>query len=130
MARFDPRGAMANFLDLGDIARLYDAVMELWRTCRTVLPLNVQIVRYERLVADPEAELRPLAEFLDLAWDGRLLDHTATARGRGHIGSSSYAQVTEPLHRRASERWRRYRAQLEPVLPLLAPWAEHMGYEM
>jgi hypothetical protein len=104
--------------------------MALWRTCRTVLPLKVQNVRYERLVADPEAQLRPLADFLGIAWDDRMLDHIATARGRGHISSSSYAQVTEPLHQRASERWRRYRAQLEPVLPLLARWADDMGYEM
>lgn len=130
MTRFDPRGGMANFLDLEDTARLYDAVMTLWRGCRTALPLDVHDVRYERMIADPEGELRPLATFLGLEWNPRLLDHQATARRRGHIGTPSYAQVTEPLYARAQGRWERYRAQLAPVLPILAPWAKRMGYEM
>jgi len=130
MVRFDPRGGMANFLDLEDTALLYDRIMRLWQNCRAALPLAVHRVRYERLVADPEAELRPLAAFLGLGWDGRLLDHRATARDRGHIGSASYAQVTEPVHMRASERWRRYRAQLVPILPILSPWAEQLGYDL
>ena len=113
-----------------DIALLYDAVMTLWRNCRAVLPLNVHVVRYEQVVADPEAELRRLAAFLGLEWDDRLLDHQATARGRGHVGTPSYAQITEPLYTRARGRWTRYREQLAPVLPILAPWCAAMGYEM
>ena len=130
MARFDPRGGMANFLALEDLARLYDGMMTLWSQCQSALPLAVHNVRYERLIAEPEAELRGLAAFLGLAWSPSLLDHQATARRRGHIATPSYGQVTEPLHERARERWRRYRAQLEPVLPILAPWAGRMGYEM
>jgi hypothetical protein len=59
-----------------------------------------------------------------------MLDHRGTARGRGYVASASYAQVTEPIYGRASGRWRRYAKQMEPVLPLLAPWAERLGYEM
>ena len=92
--------------------------------------LHVHNIRYEQLIAEPEAELRKLADFLGLAWNPQLLDHQATARRRGHIGTPSYAQVTEPLHDRAAGRWARYRAQLAPVLPILAPWAERMGYAL
>src|SRR6185503_11813449 len=63
MTRFDPRGGMANFLDLGDTARLYDEVMDYWRQCREVFPLDVHIIRYERVVENAEPELRPLADF-------------------------------------------------------------------
>src|SRR5437868_4972465 len=130
MARFDPQGGMANFLDLEDLASLYDATMTLWHQCRAALPLHVHTVRYERLLAEPETELRGLADFLGLAWNPQLLDHQATARRRGHIATPSYAQVTEPPHDRAAGRWARYRAQLAPVLPALAPWAERMGYAL
>jgi len=130
MTRFDPRGGMANFLDLEDIARLYDAVMTLWDKCRAALPLTVHEVRYEHVLANPEGELQRLAGFLGLDWDPALLDHQATARRRGHIATPSYAQVTEPLYRRANGRWQRYRAQLAPVLPILAPWARRLGYEV
>jgi len=130
MTRFDPKGGMANFLDLGDLAALYDEVMGYWRQCRTLFPLEVHTIRYERTIEDPEAELRPLCAFLGLGWDDRLLDHSATARARGHIGTPSYAQVAEPLYTGARGRWERYRAQLEPVLPVLAPWCAAMGYAL
>jgi len=128
MTRFDPRGGMANFLTLEDLAQLYDVAMDHWRRCRTVFPLNVHLVRYERLIADPEGELRPLAEFLGMEWSDRLLDHRASAKARAFIGTPSYAQVGEPIYARASGRWTRYRRFLEPVLPTLAPWADRMGY--
>ena len=130
MTRFDPKGGMANFLDLGDTAALYAAIMSYWRRCREVFPLDVHYVRYERMIEDPEAELRPLAAFLGLDWDARLLDHCRSARARSHIGTPSYAQVAEPLYARARGRWEHYRDEMAPVLPILAPWAEHMGYEL
>jgi hypothetical protein len=128
MTRFDPRGGMANFLDLGDTARLYDEVMDYWLLCRDVFPLDVHTVRYERVVEDAEAELRPLAAFLGLAWHPFLLDNQRSASGRAYIATPSYAQVAEPLYTRARGRWEKYRAQLAPVLPLLEPWCERMGY--
>ncbi|HYJ53245.1 MAG TPA: sulfotransferase, partial [Allosphingosinicella sp.] len=128
MTRFDPRGAMANFLTLEDNAALYDAVMDYWAQCRAIFPLQVHAVRYERMIEDPEAELRAAAAFLGLAWDDAMLDHVASARTRAFIGTPSYAQVAEPLYTRAKGRWEKYRAQLAPVLPVLAPWAARMGY--
>jgi tetratricopeptide (TPR) repeat protein len=130
MTRFDPKGGMANFLDLGDTASLYDAVMAYWQRCREVFPLNVHAIRYERVIEDAEAELRSLAAFLGLDWDRRLLDHIASAKARRHIGTPSYAQVAEPLYTSARGRWTRYRDALAPVLPVLAPWAERMGYPL
>src|SRR6185295_10402336 len=47
MTRFDPRGGMANFLDLESLAALYDAVMTYWRRACEVFPLNVHTIRYE-----------------------------------------------------------------------------------
>ena len=80
------------------VKKITDATMTLWHQCRAALPLHVHTVRYERLLAEPETELRGLADFLGLAWNPQLLDHQATARRRGHIATPSYAQVTEPLH--------------------------------
>ena len=128
MTRFRLNRGAANFLDLGDSARLYDLVLGYWQRARAVFPLEVHDLRYEALVEDPRAALRPLADFLGLDWDERLLDHRATAARRDYIGSPSYAQVAEPIHRRAAGRWTRYRPQLAPVLPVLLPWAERLGY--
>jgi hypothetical protein len=38
--------------------------------------------------------------------------------------------VTQPIYRNAVNRWIRYRKHLEPVLPVLAPWVERLGYTL
>lgn len=128
MQGFEINAAMANFLDLGDAARLYDLVLGFWQRCRETLPLETFELRYEDLVADPEGAMRPLIAFLGLDWEDAILDHRRTAAGRGTISTPSYNQVTRPLYREASGRWQRYREQLAPVLPILEPWAARLGY--
>ena len=130
MQGFEMNDAMANFLDLGDTARLYDLVLSFWQRCREILPLDVFELRYEALVADPAATLRPLARFLGLEWSDALLDHQRTAAARGVISTPSYNQVTQRLYADASGRWHRYRDRLAPILPVLLPWAERLGYEV
>ena len=129
MQGFELNDAMANFLDLRDTAALYDRVMSFWESCRQIFPLRVCELRYETLVADPEAALRPLLACLDLAWDARVLDHRRTAADRGIISTPSYNQVTRRIYGGASGRWRRYRKQLAPVLPVLLPWVGRLGYD-
>ena len=130
MTNFRLNPGVANFLDLGDAAALYDAMMSYWQKCRSIFPLQVHDFRYEAMVADMEGELRPLVDFLGLPWDERLLDHRASAEKRGFISSPSYAQVSEKIYSRAAGRWERYRDQMAPVLPTLAPWAARMGYRV
>lgn len=120
---------VAHFFDLASTARVYDRVMNYWERCRTVLPIAVETVRYERLIVDTERELRRVAEFAGLVWDERMLDHEKNAVARSFIGSPSYAQVVEPIYTRSSGRWVRYREQMDTVLPILRPWIEKMGYD-
>jgi tetratricopeptide (TPR) repeat protein len=119
---------IVNFSNIEAAADYYDAMMSIWTAAREELDLNVHTIVYEELVADPESTLRPLIDFLGLEWDERVLDHRRAARERGTIVTPSYDQVTEPVTTKASGRWQRYREQLEPVLPILLPWAERLGY--
>ncbi len=129
MQSFRLNAGMASFLDIRDAADLYDAAMGLWTTSRDCLPLAVHDLVYEDLVKDVEGQLRPLIAFLGLDWDPALLDHRRTAEQRGMIITPSYDQVTKPITARAAGRWRKLTAELEPALPLLAPWVERLGYE-
>jgi tetratricopeptide (TPR) repeat protein len=129
MQNFELNGAMANFLDLEDAAALYDLVLGFWTRCGEMLPLDVHALRYEDLVADQAGQMRALLDFLGLAWDGKVLDHQGTAARRGLIVTPSYNQVAQPIYTRSLGRWWRYGAHLAPILPILKPWAEHMGYD-
>ena len=122
--------AMANFLDLRDAATLYDLSFTCWEGARAAMPLNVLPIRYERILADREAELRAAIEFIGLPWDAAMLDHEGTAMARGNVRTASYSQVTEPIYDRAKGRWTRYREHLEPMIPILEPWVDRMGYAL
>jgi tetratricopeptide (TPR) repeat protein len=128
MQGFAINDSMACFLDIGEAAAFYDAAMQVWTRSREMLPIRTHTIVYEELVTDPGATLRPLIDFLGLDWRDDLLDHRASAKARGDISTPSYNQVTEPLSRTASGRWKRYEEELEPVLPVLLPWAERLGY--
>ncbi|HYD12523.1 MAG TPA: sulfotransferase [Allosphingosinicella sp.] len=130
MANFTLNPAMRSFTRLEEAARTYDALFDAWARAEDLLPLHVHRVRYERMIEDLAGEMRPLLDFLGLPWDEKVLDNQAAARARGRVITASYSQVGEPIYTRAAGRWERYREQLAPVLPILAPWAERMGYEM
>jgi tetratricopeptide (TPR) repeat protein len=126
---FKLNDGMSSFLRLDTTAELYDLSFSYFERARSLLPVPVHTVLYERVVADRENELKALFDFLGLGWNDEVLDHQKTALSRGRIKTASYSQVAEPIYSRSSGRWRNYQAQLEPILPVLKPWIEHFGYE-
>ena len=66
MANFSPNFAMQSYTDLSIAAQTYAAVFENFARARELLPLRVHEVRYERMIADLEGEMRPLLDFLGL----------------------------------------------------------------
>ena len=130
MTNFRLNNAMANFLDLETAAWVYDQTFSYWEQCKAIMPINCHTVTYERMIANSSAELQPLFETLGLDWHEEALDHRKTAAARGVISTASYSQVHEPLYDRANGRWTRYRDQMSPILPILAPWARRYGYTL
>lgn len=128
MQNFKPTEAMSSFLDFDNASRTYDRIFAYWEQCRGIFPSDIHMLRYEDMIAEPEAELRPVLAFLGLDWEGGVLNHQDTAAARGHIRTPSYAQVTERIYDRARGRWERYRGYMDHILPVLAPWAERYGY--
>ncbi len=130
MARFQPTATLISFHTLNDSAKLYDRLMGLWEKSRAAMSLDVHEIKYEELVADPEPQMQKLLAFLGLEWDNQVMDHEKVAGRRSFISTASYAQVVEPLYDRSIGRWKRYAEHLQPVLPLLEPWARKMGYDV
>ncbi len=125
--RFAMNTAMFQLLRLDSAAAYYAAVMALVDISRTRFPLAVHAIRYEDLIADFDRQIRDVLGFLGLEWNAAVRDFALTARNR-RIGTPSAAQVVRPLHAGASGKWLRYRAHMEPVLPILEPWVRRFGY--
>jgi cytochrome c-type biogenesis protein CcmH/NrfG len=129
-ASFRLNNSMSNFLSLETSAEFYDLTFQMWERSLALFSPEVHTVRYEEMVESPEATLRPVVEGLGLDWNDRILDHQKTAQDRGLVATASYAQVTEPIYRHAAGRWRHYEKHLEPILPVLEPWATKFGYTL
>jgi len=124
--RFRLNAAMYEFLSLPRAARFYDAVMSLARTYREVLPLNLREVRHEALVADFEREMGEVLTFLGASWRAEVRDFAQ--RGAASLRTPSDAQLTRGLTTEGVGQWRRYEAQLAPVMDVLQLWAKAFGY--
>lgn len=114
------------FTSLESTARHFDATMRLIEHCRAVLPIEVHEVRYESLVADFDAASASLCSAAGIAWLPAMRAFDRTARRRG-VATASALQVRRGLYD-GSGQWLRYRAEMEPVLPILAPWVKRFGY--
>ncbi len=119
---------LAGFPSLEHSAELYAAVMTLWLRAKEKWAFDLLEVRYEDLITDLEGEARRLCSFLSLPWEPGLLDYRERAK-EGLIVTPSYHQVVRPLYHSSRQRWRRYATEMAPVLPVLAPFVETLGYE-
>ena len=113
--------------DLETAARHYALVMELVDRYRAEMDLRYLPLRYEALVEAQEAGVRRMLEFVGEAFDPACL---AFHENRRYARTASYAQVAEPLYDRSVFRYRHYRRHLEPVLPILRPAIERLGYSL
>jgi len=102
---------------LGRHYRLYRQVMEHWNRR---LPGRILEVAYERLVAEPEAEIRRLLAACGLPWNDACLRFHENRRA---VGTASLSQVREPIFTRGLGRWRRYEKHLGPLIEALGPYA-------
>jgi len=113
--------------DLESAARHYVRVMDLVQHYRGEMTLRYLPIRYEDIVGDQEASVRAMLAFAGETFDPACLTFH---QNRRYARTASYAQVTEPLYDRSVERWRHYRAHLAPVIPILAPVIERLGYQI
>ena len=124
---FELNTAMGYFLDLEQTARYYDAVMQVASLSLEQVGSPVHTLRYEDLVTAPKAKLEGLVRFLGIEWNDAVLDYRQAAGGQSS-DTPSYQQVSQPLYTQSIGRWRHYRAQLSPVLPIIQPWVDRLGY--
>ncbi|ATY34223.1 tetratricopeptide repeat-containing sulfotransferase family protein [Sphingomonas psychrotolerans] len=112
---------------LESAATHYALIADLIAHYRSVMPLQYHAVRYEDLVTDQEREVRAMLDFIGEPFDPAVLAFHENAR---HARTASYAQVTEKLYTRSRFRYRNYLRHLEPVIPILEPAIERLGYSI
>ena len=107
--------------DLAELGRHYRRYTKLMDHWRSVLPAGAMLdISYEELVDDIEGQARRLIEYCGLAWDDRCI---AFHRNERPVRTASAVQVRQPLFRSSLQRWRKYEANLGPLLQELGDLA-------
>ena len=109
--------AHASSFALRDIGQSYVDYVRLMRHLDGVAPGLVHHVDYERLVEEPESEIRPALEYLGLPWNPAVLDYQKLDRV---VRTPSSEQVRRPLNRDGMEIWKPYAEWLGPLEDVLA----------
>ncbi len=109
---------------LESIARHIVLVADLVAHYRAQMNLRYLAVRYEDMVDDQEATIRRILDFVGEEFDpGCLAFHENTRYAR-----TAATQVSEKLYDRSRFRYLKYLPQLQPVIPVLRPVVERLGY--
>jgi tetratricopeptide (TPR) repeat protein len=127
MQSLSPNPISSAYLSLEGTVTQYLSVMGLWRTLLPRLQNPFIEVRYEELVQDLPGTSRKVLEFLGISWDDRVLRFDQHARTKT-VRSPSYAEVIQPLNKRAIGRWQNYQRHLEPYLARLEPMVKTLAY--
>ncbi len=110
-----PKG-MGWTYDLRDIGEYYNGYRRLMDHWHNAMPGEIHDVRYEDMVAAPEAETHRLLAFCGLPWDARCLDFQ---NREGLVKTASAAQVRQPIYGTSVAKWKKYERHLAPLLDVL-----------
>lgn len=129
MQHFNAPAYVALCSTLPRLAEGYAAAMRFWYAHVDLMKPQVLEWNYEGAIRDFDGHVRRLGGFLELDDTAPLHDFSEHAKRKGYIGTPSYAQVVQPVYSASIGRWRRYRGDFEPILPILEPAMRHWGYE-
>jgi tetratricopeptide (TPR) repeat protein len=104
--------------DLTHIGRYYADYVRFMAHLDAVQPGKVHRVIHERLVDDPEAEIRALLDYCGLEWEDACLNFHETKRA---VRTASSEQVRRPLSRSGFDQWKPFEQWLSPLKDALGP---------
>ncbi|HEX3920220.1 MAG TPA: sulfotransferase [Caulobacteraceae bacterium] len=105
--------------DIDELRRYYRTYRDLMEHWRAVLPSGLMLeVRYEAVVAEPEAQSRRILAHCGLEWDDDVLRFWESRRP---VKSASMFQVREPIYDRSIGRWKPFAKLLAPLFKGLVP---------
>jgi tetratricopeptide (TPR) repeat protein len=107
-----------NAYRLSDLGHCYRDYVELTAHFDRVLPGKVHRLIYEDLVAEPEAEIRRLLDYLGLPFEQDCLHFYKTDRV---VTTVSAEQVRRPIYRDTLEQWKNYEPWLGGLKTALGP---------
>jgi tetratricopeptide (TPR) repeat protein len=115
--------SLAFSYDQQDLAAYYKLYLDLMQHWREILPKGFILdVEYEKVVTDPENQIRRLLDFCKLDFEATCLEFHKVKRT---VTTASSLQVRKPMYTSSLNRWKKYGDKLKPLVDALGP--ELMG---
>jgi tetratricopeptide (TPR) repeat protein len=108
--------------DLAHVGQYYADYVRFMEHLDTVQPGKLHRVIHERLVEDPETEIRALLEYCGVGWEDACLRFHETKRA---VRTASSEQVRQPLSRSGFDQWKPFEQWLDPLKEALGPALQH-----
>ena len=103
---------------VGKYYRDYVDLMDHWDA---VLPGQILRVQYEDVVADTQAQVRRILDWLGLPFEQACVDFHKTERS---VRTASSEQVRQPIFKSGLEQWKNFEPWLDPLKDALGPVLE------
>lgn len=108
---FNKHHAYSNSLGmLGKYYNIYADMMEHWKK---TLDINIIELEYEKVIANPEEEMRTLLEQCGIGWDPACLKFHENKRT---VMTPSYDQVRRPIYTSSVAKWKKYEHHLADLI--------------
>jgi tetratricopeptide (TPR) repeat protein len=108
--------------DLTHLGRYYADYVRYMSHLDLVQPGKIYRVIHDRLVDDPEAEIRSLLDYCGVEWEDACLRFHETKRA---VRTASSEQVRQPLSKSGFDQWKPFEGWLEPLKTALGPTLLH-----
>ena len=102
-----------NLKILGKYYNLYADLMDHWKK---ILDINIIELEYEKVIANPEEEMRKLLEQCGIDWDPACLKFYENKRT---VMTPSYDQVRRPIYTSSVAKWKKYEHHLGDLIDSL-----------
>ncbi|MDG2443446.1 MAG: tetratricopeptide repeat protein [Luminiphilus sp.] len=102
--------ALAYSYSIDDIIKYYRNYADLMSLWRDELGGRIYDLDYEELTSNPNAEIRALIDYLELAWEDACLAPEQNARS---VATASNIQVRQGIYTGSSQNWKHYRPYLK-----------------
>ena len=113
---FSARQQHSYTFDLEVLGKYYLIYRDLVNYWKEIYKHNIYTCKYEKLISDPETEIKKLVDFCDLKWEEKILSFHKTKRS---VNTASHTQVRQKLYSTSINSWKNYERELLPLKQIL-----------
>ena len=113
---FSARRQHSYSFDLEILGKYYLIYKDLVNHWKEMYKNNIYICKYEKLISDPETEIKKLSEYCDLKWEDKVMKFYETKRS---VNTASHSQVRQKLYSSSIGSWKNYENELEPLKKII-----------